>query len=92
MASTVPRSILIINPNTTQAMTDALKPLIDSLKITDVRQVISHCAHTQLVEININVVPSSVYHYISIITTHLLHCEHRLFQLQIDLKNGYQST
>lgn len=26
------RSILIINPNTTQAMTDALKPLVKGLK------------------------------------------------------------
>jgi Asp/Glu/hydantoin racemase len=31
-----PKSILIINPNTTQAMTDALRPLIDSLNIKDV--------------------------------------------------------
>jgi Asp/Glu/hydantoin racemase len=33
MAPTAPtkRAILVINPNTTEAMTDGLKPLIDSL-------------------------------------------------------------
>lgn len=31
MASSNGRSVLIINPNTTQAMTDALKPLVHSL-------------------------------------------------------------
>ena len=30
------RSILIINPNTTQAMTDALKPLVDHLDLDSV--------------------------------------------------------
>jgi hypothetical protein len=32
-----PKSILVINPNTTQDMTDALRTLIDSLNIQDVR-------------------------------------------------------
>lgn len=31
MAPRGTRSILVINPNTTQAMTDGVKPLVDSL-------------------------------------------------------------
>jgi Asp/Glu/hydantoin racemase len=31
MASTARRSILVINPNTTQAMTEGVKPLVHSL-------------------------------------------------------------
>lgn len=36
MATKSKRSILIINPNTTQAMTDGLRPLVDSLGFNDV--------------------------------------------------------
>jgi len=32
------RSILIIQPNSTRSMTDALKPLVDSLQFKDVHQ------------------------------------------------------
>lgn len=43
------RSILIINPNSTESMTDGLKPLVDSLKFKDVDQHLSpvaiHLAH-----------------------------------------------
>ena len=40
--STVPKSVLIINPNTTTEMTDALKPLVDSLKITTVSSAVAY--------------------------------------------------
>jgi Asp/Glu/hydantoin racemase len=32
------QSILVIQPNSTQSMTDALKPLVDSLQFKDVNQ------------------------------------------------------
>ena len=32
------RSILIINPNSTESMTNGLKPLVDSLQFKDVNQ------------------------------------------------------
>jgi hypothetical protein len=31
------RSIMIINPNSTEAMTDGLKPLVDGLQFTNVK-------------------------------------------------------
>jgi len=36
------RSILVIQPNSTQSMTDALKPLVDLLHFKDVNQLLSH--------------------------------------------------
>jgi hypothetical protein len=36
------RSVLIINPNTTEAMTDGLKPLVDSLGFDTVSTHKSH--------------------------------------------------
>jgi Asp/Glu/hydantoin racemase len=38
MISSAPRSILVINPNTTQAMTDGVKPLVHSLGYDTVRR------------------------------------------------------
>jgi len=35
----MPKSILVINPNSTVSMTDGLKPLIDALNFKDVRQI-----------------------------------------------------
>jgi Asp/Glu/hydantoin racemase len=40
------RSILVIQPNSTQSMTDALKPLVDSLQFKNVNQHHSQQHHT----------------------------------------------
>jgi Asp/Glu/hydantoin racemase len=37
------RSILIINPNSTESMTDGLKPLVDALQFKDVNHTTYHC-------------------------------------------------
>lgn len=39
MAPLKKRSVLVINPNTTKAMTDGLKPLVNSLGYPEVRHV-----------------------------------------------------
>jgi hypothetical protein len=48
VAGDKPKSILLVNPNTTQAMTDALRPVIDSLAIHDVRN--SHGEYDRLLK------------------------------------------
>jgi Asp/Glu/hydantoin racemase len=38
------RSILIINPNSTESMTNGLKPLVDALQFKDVNCTAYHCS------------------------------------------------